>query len=163
MSKAKSTWDTCCHLKPSDWYVSHGYCTCTLHKMAPSVCRSNLNKITCCSIKALNHFLCKSTLHLHNDLTGSLSLWSTNTHASLTHSYLHSNNRPTHSCEPGLDLTIQQSDRYQAYMAYVQSKKEKKERKKKCCNDFFFLNDQKKRGDKKSICVRTRPLEDEKH
>lgn len=70
MNKARSIWGRCFYTPlTSKALISQGYCTCTLHKMAPSVCGRNLNKITHLSIKALNHLLCKSTLHLRNDLT----------------------------------------------------------------------------------------------
>lgn len=49
------------HLLSTDWWITY-YSICRLHKKAPSARCCSLNGITRHSIKAPNHFRCKSTL-----------------------------------------------------------------------------------------------------
>lgn len=61
----------------------------------------NLNKITHRSIKALNHFLCKSTLHLRNDLTVMARYrFDPPTHTLLSHIHTFILTIGLHSCDP---------------------------------------------------------------
>lgn len=50
------------HLLSTDWRITYYYYICRLRKTAPSAHRCNINRITHHSIKAPNHFRCKSTL-----------------------------------------------------------------------------------------------------
>ena len=118
-----------------------------------SICMQQKNKITRSSIKAQNHLLCKSTLHLRNDLTVncSLPLWSTDTHTPLTHSCLHSNNRPALLWSHlRLDPTIQQQRgdvfQYKAHIEPHMSKSYKDDMDKKDQKEGRRLEEQ--------LCVR---------
>lgn len=72
-----------------------------IHTMDPSVCSRNLNKIIHRSITALNHFLCKSTLHLRNDLTVMARYrFDPPTHTLLSHIHAFILTIGPHSCEP---------------------------------------------------------------